>query len=348
MAIFGNKMMPFGGGVAVDYRFIFSVKTDNAGTSGTNQFTIPTTGGGYLYDIETSDGQTIVGVTGSHTITFPGAGTYTVYISGTFPQIYFANGGDKLKILSVTNWGIYGAGVLSYANNFYVCSNLTYIGEDVTNFNLITDGNNCFRFCKIAILPSDMTLNSLITGSGMFRDNVLTTLPSGMNLPLLTNGSTMFYANNLTTLPSGMDLPSLTIGSYMFFANDLTSLPSGMTLPNLTNGFYMFYGNDLTDLPAGMNLPNLTDGNAMFYNNGLTSLPTGMNLPLLTNGTNMFSGCTINTTRYSQLLIDMEAGNVNNNVPFHGGNSKYNTAGETAKNALIARGWIITDGGLEI
>jgi hypothetical protein len=42
MAVFGNKMLPFGGVAAVDNRFIISVKTDNAGTSGTNQFTIPT------------------------------------------------------------------------------------------------------------------------------------------------------------------------------------------------------------------------------------------------------------------------------------------------------------------
>jgi hypothetical protein len=86
----------------------------------------------------------------------------------------------------------------------------------------------------------------------------------------------------------------------------------------------------------------------MFLSNNLTSLPTGMGLSLLTNGSFMFIGNTINTARYSQLLIDLEAGNPNNNVAFHGGNSQYNAAGQTARNALIARGWTITDGGLEI
>jgi hypothetical protein len=37
-----------------------------------------------------------------------------------------------------------------------------------------------------------------------------------------------------------------------------------------------------------------------------------------------------------------------NNVPFHGGNSKYNTNGQTARNTLIAKNWTFTDGGLEI
>jgi hypothetical protein len=36
--------------------FIFTVKTDNAGTSGTNQFTIPTTGSDFDCIVEWGDG----------------------------------------------------------------------------------------------------------------------------------------------------------------------------------------------------------------------------------------------------------------------------------------------------
>jgi len=73
-----------------------------------------------------------------------------------------------------------------------------------------------------------------------------------------------------------------------------------------------------------------------------------MVLAALTDGRYMFYGNTINTTRYSQLFVDMEANNPHDNVPFHGGYSKYNSAGEIARNKLIARGWTINDGGLEI
>ena len=73
-----------------------------------------------------------------------------------------------------------------------------------------------------------------------------------------------------------------------------------------------------------------------------------MTLSSLINGSNMFNGNTINTTRYSQLLIDLENLNPNNNVTFHGGNSKYNASGEIARDALIVRVWSITDGGLDI
>jgi len=72
-----------------------------------------------------------------------------------------------------------------------------------------------------------------------------------------------------------------------------------------------------------------------------------MTLASLTNGQNMFQSNTINTTRYSQLLVDLEADNPNDGVTFHGGNSEYNTTGETARDALTIRTWTITDGGLE-
>ena len=136
-------------------------------------------------------------------------------------------------------------------------------------------------------------------------------------------------------------------GFLMFRDCDLSTLPSGMYLPLLSNGNSMFQNNSIELLPSGMELPLLSNGNNMFTNNNLSSLPSGMGLPNLTTGINMFINNTINTTRYSQLLIDLEANNPNNNVTFHGGNSQYNTQGETARDALTARGWTITDGGLE-
>ena len=64
--------------------FIITVKTDNIGTSNNDQFEIPTISGANprLYDVETSDGQIILGNTGNLLITFPSAGTYDINISG--------------------------------------------------------------------------------------------------------------------------------------------------------------------------------------------------------------------------------------------------------------------------
>ena len=75
--------------------FIFEVETSYPGTSGVDEFTIPTIGGGYNYDVDWGDGNTDTGVTGDITHTYSSSGTYIVTISGTFPRIYFNDGGGS-------------------------------------------------------------------------------------------------------------------------------------------------------------------------------------------------------------------------------------------------------------
>ena len=94
------------GGSSVNEAFEFTVQTDNAGTSASNQFTIPITSA-TPYNIETSDGQSITGATGATTLTFPSAGTYTVKITESCIGWRFGGAGDTSKFLNVNNWGVY-------------------------------------------------------------------------------------------------------------------------------------------------------------------------------------------------------------------------------------------------
>jgi surface protein len=95
------------------YDFVITVKTDNPGTSSSTQFTIPTTGGGYNYNVDCNDDGTFdaTGQTGDYTCNYAAAGTYTVRIqdnSGAltgFPRIYFNNTGDRQKLLTIEQWG---------------------------------------------------------------------------------------------------------------------------------------------------------------------------------------------------------------------------------------------------
>lgn len=62
--------------------------------------------------------------------------------------------------------------------------------------------------------------------------------------------------------------------------------------------------------------------------------------------TGVFEGITFTTTSYSNLLIRMAATLTKTGMSFHGGGSKYNTAGATARSYLTGTlGWTITDGG---
>ena len=116
-------------------------------TTTTNEtITIPTTGGGYNYDISTSDGQTFTGVTGSQAITFATAGDYDVSISGDFPRIYINNGVDKDKIIDIKQWG--NIVWSSFDKAFYGCINLVGSFTDAPNLTNVTDFENSFRNCS--------------------------------------------------------------------------------------------------------------------------------------------------------------------------------------------------------
>ena len=130
---------------AVEERFIISVKTDNAGGSNDNQFTIPTRSVGFTYDynVETSDGQTFSNLTGNHTITFPSPGTYDIKISGNFPWYRSQYSSDANKLIDVKNWGeiVWG----TFAGAFDGCQNLNAISAtDSPDLSSVVSIGNMF------------------------------------------------------------------------------------------------------------------------------------------------------------------------------------------------------------
>ena len=140
--------------IVTESPFIITVKTDNAGTSSTNQYTIPTSGTGYNYNVLTSDGQNILGVTGNLTITFPAIGSYDIEITGGFPKIYTYNAGDKLKITQVKQWG--NNPWTSFDSGFYGCANMIVTATDSPNLSVCTTLRWMFRNCT-AYTGGDLT-----------------------------------------------------------------------------------------------------------------------------------------------------------------------------------------------
>jgi surface protein len=154
------------------------VNTNNTatGSSGATQFTIPTTntniGTGYNYSIQAttaptppttptsvsftvsggcSSGGTSVtsfsGCTSSSptTITFPASGIYQIKINGQFPRIRFADGGDRLKLTQINQWGTIAW--TSMESAFYGCSNMQVTASDAPILTTLAtmDLTNMFR-----------------------------------------------------------------------------------------------------------------------------------------------------------------------------------------------------------
>lgn len=192
---------------SVNNDIVFTVQSDNVGTSSSNQFTIPTNPGEtYLYDVSTSDGYTATGLTGNHTITFPsGAGLHTVTISaelGDFKLFYFNSGGDRLKILDISNFGNYGGGG-SQQFAFRSCSNLTISATDIGNFETVTNLRLTFQNTSISTLPLIDT-SSVTTFETAFSGCNFTTFPS-LDLSSGTKFEKTWQSNsNLLNFPANM------------------------------------------------------------------------------------------------------------------------------------------------
>lgn len=77
--------------------------------------------------------------------TYATAGTKTVKVSGTFPNIRFNNGGDKSKVLSVLNLGV--VGWLDLKNAFYGCNNLSVFIAGATNTASVIEFAGMLRNC---------------------------------------------------------------------------------------------------------------------------------------------------------------------------------------------------------
>ena len=127
--------------------FVIKVKTDNAGTSGNTEFTIPTNPGTYNYDIDLNNDGTYehTGITGDFTVNFGAAGVYDIAISGTFPAIFFNNAGDRLKLMEIKQWGDISWG--SFYRAFRGCENMTLTAADAPDLLGVTSLESMFQDC---------------------------------------------------------------------------------------------------------------------------------------------------------------------------------------------------------
>ena len=230
--------------------FIFTVKTDNAGTSLSDQFTVPTVSAG-TYDayVDWGDGSDIENITTYNdarwTHTFAGgAGTYEVKIWGTFVGWVFDDGGDDDKILDIKQWGIYSVeGDIQKA--FRGCSNLVVTATDVP-IGTVTNLFRAFQDCNITSIPSflswDLTqlisLNNTFSGTPLNQDLSTLYAPLVFNLTAMLKNTNVDFSvgswvwSNVTTATDFMDGVTLSTANYddSLIGIESQSLQSGVSI----------------------------------------------------------------------------------------------------------------------
>ena len=196
-------------------------------TTPNESITIPTTGGGYNYDVDWGDGNITTNNTGDATHNYVSAGTYTVAISVDFPRIYFNNTGDKSKIMSIEQWG---TGVwTSMENAFFGCNNLTGNTTDIPDLSIVTN------------------LSGMFKSADSFNGDV-----SNWDVSIVVNMWDMF--NNATSFDQN-------IGNWnVQNVLDMTDMFSGVTL-STSNYDALLIGWDAQNLQSGINFHG---GNSLY------------------------------------------------------------------------------------
>ena len=210
--------------------FITTWKTDNPGTSNSTSITIPTTGGGYNYDVDWNDDGTYdeLGIMGDVTHDFGTAGTYTIRIRGAFPRIYFNGSGDREKLLDISQWGTIGWTSMEAA--FSSCVNLNISATDLPDLSGVTSMASMFFGCSSLDGPANIgtwntgtvtNMRSMFFGADLFNQLIGT-----WNTAAVTDMTTMFFGDE----SFNQNLGDWVLNASVIMSNMLTS--TGMDCAN--------------------------------------------------------------------------------------------------------------------
>jgi hypothetical protein len=300
-------------------------------------------------------------------------------VNGTLSSAF---AGTAITSFNFVNWDFRAVTVI--VSTFDSCPNLTSV--DFTNaLNLYNIEELVYVFKSCLNLPSvDLTpfYNDKLTSiAGLFYDAGITSIDlSVLNTAIIEDMSSLCVdCVNLTSLDlSGLDFSSLLymysafsqsgvvtvdLSNSNFSAVDslqgafygceyLTTIDfTGIDLSAILYFSYEFYGcSSLVTIDVSpINFTNVTTLRSCFEACPLlTSIGlASMNVSACTNMTDFAKNSTINTTEYSNALIYWATLSLKTGVTCNMGSSKYNTAGQTAKNYIIATfSWVFIDGGL--
>ncbi|NVM36899.1 MAG: DUF285 domain-containing protein [Candidatus Lokiarchaeota archaeon] len=309
--------------------FISIWKTDNAGVSASNQITIPVESSGvYNCEVDWGDGTADIITTWndpSWTHTYSSAGTYTVKISGIFKGFRFNFGGDKLKLLDVSNCGILNVG--NSGNYFHGCSNLIWTATDPLD---LTGTFKCAAF---------------FAGCSNFNSAI-----GNWDVSSVTDMQNMLRATAFNQPLNNWDVSNVTSMSRLF----LFTVPFNQPLNNwdvssVRNMADMFRRTSFNQPLNNWDVSSVTNMTDMFRENSSFDQDiSNWDVSNVTNMTGMFSlGAGLSTVNYDQLLIGWEQLTLQDGVPFSGGESQYSAGtAATARASIISTySWTITDGG---
>jgi hypothetical protein len=311
----------------------------------------------------------------SHTYT--SAGTYTITISGDTLQGWaFKNGGDKLKITDVSNWGTIFE--FDRTRMFQGCSNMDVSATDVPTISTTDFSSN---FYNTGITNPDWSgwdmtgvtnYSSCLMLSSNFNGNIgnwVTT--STTNIQNMMNACSSFnqdlsswVTDNITNAERALfncdafdgDVSNWTLNGTWFRPFDQCDLFTGIgvdtwDVSGMTSAQNLFvncvaFNGDV----SGWNTSALLTATNMFYNcDAFDQDMSSWDINQVTAFTGFMQNATgLSTANYDALLIAWDAqGAMSFSGTVNFGGSRYTSGGaaEAARTSLISKWGGITDGG---
>lgn len=252
--------------------FITTWKTDNPGTTLDNQIVIGTRGAGYNYQVNWGDGKSDNNVTGDITHSYDTAGTYTVSITGDFPQIFFYySRHDSQKLMSVEQWGDIQWQSMYHA--FYHCLNMVGNANDVPDLSSVKDMEDMFsQALKFNQDIGDWDVSNVIYMYGMFFHAIAFDQDIGnWDVSKVTDMSYMFSgARAFNQDISRWDTSSVTnmsgmFSGYLHSPNAFNQDIGNWDVSNVTDMSYIFRGTlNLNPDISRWNVSKVTNMSYMF------------------------------------------------------------------------------------
>ena len=280
--------------------FITTWKTDNAGTSNSDQITIPLSAGYNInFVVDWGDGtqSTITSETDpdlTHTYA-GGAGTYTVTMSGEIGWFNFNSGGDRQKILEVTQWGNYRW--RTFENIFRGASNVNFTATDAPNLGSAKSMNLAFQNATSFNSPmGHWDISSIETLYGTFAQCAFNQDIGDWNtskvtdMRMLFNGNTVFNQDISRWNTSKVKTFMRTFFQASSFNQNLNNwnTSSAETMTSMFSGATIFNGNI-----SSWNVSKVTNFSSMFANtSNFNGNITNWNVSNATNFSSMFGNAT--------------------------------------------------------
>lgn len=342
---------------------VVKINTANVttGSSSANQFKIPLFSSSiYHFKIWWGDGELSLITSYNQpetTHTYVNQGIYTLVLRGNTGRWRVNASGERLKILEVLDFGTMIISTLS----FYGCSNLTMVNVKGIP-NILASLEYCFAGCSSLTTINNMNnwdVSNIISLANTF------TVCTNFNQPLdnwnTSNvkdmASTFNGCTNFNQPLNNWNLSSVTRITRMFSnAINFNQPLNNWSFPNLTDLTYLFLSalsfNQPLDNWDVSNILNMigTFRGASGFNQDISMWNFNKNVVLAEF---MLGKTYLNysSTNYDKLLkrwseLFIGTGRTETNKNIHMGTIKYSIVGKPYRDALVADGWMIIDGGM--